>query len=276
MNRCGYNRLHREFVQKAQREIGSSSVKNITLLSLLTVLTAFAQQPKFEIADVHASKTVHGFAQNFGGVLREGRYVNRDATMLKLIEAAYGVSEDTISGGPGWMNSDLFDVIAKVSDGTTPATAKLMLQALLTDRFSLVIHKGMSPVPRYMLSVGKGGSKLKPAGGSGSPGCQPLQQGGGGSAPNDPASQPNIKVACQNLTAATIAENLHQMAGGYLDHDVIDSTKLEGTWDFNLEWTGRGALAAKGAEGIFYFRRRGQTVGFETGFTKYPDGVAGH
>lgn len=36
------------------------------------------------------------------------------------------------------------------------------------------------------------------------------------------------------------------MAGGYLDHDVIDSTKLEGAEDFDLEWTGRGVLAAKG------------------------------
>src|SRR5258707_2430424 len=99
------------------------------LPSLLTIMAALAQQPKFEIADVHVSATARGFAQNFGGVLRSGRYVNRDATMLQLIEAAYGVSEDTIAGGPGWMSSDLFDVIAKIPEGTTPATANLMLQA---------------------------------------------------------------------------------------------------------------------------------------------------
>jgi hypothetical protein len=65
------------------------------LLSLLPVLAALAQQPKFEIADV----TARGFAQNFGGVLRAGKYVNRDATMLELIQAAYGVTEDVIGGG---------------------------------------------------------------------------------------------------------------------------------------------------------------------------------
>jgi len=54
------------------------------LFGLLAVIPVFAQQPKFDIADVHVSPTARTFAQNFGGVLREGRYVNRDATMLNL------------------------------------------------------------------------------------------------------------------------------------------------------------------------------------------------
>jgi hypothetical protein len=60
-------------------------MKKIVLLRLLATMSVFAQQPKFEIADVHVSATPRGFAQNFGGVLRGGRYVNRDATMLNLI-----------------------------------------------------------------------------------------------------------------------------------------------------------------------------------------------
>src|SRR5580658_3468979 len=148
-------------------------MKKMALLSLLTIVPVFAQQPKFDLADVHVSTTAHSFAQNFGGVLRDGKYVNRDATMLNLIEAAYGVTDDALSGGPGWVSSDLFDIIAKVPDGTTPATANLMLQALLADRFNLVIHKGTSPVPRYVLSVGKSEkSKLKTATGPGNAGCQ--------------------------------------------------------------------------------------------------------
>jgi uncharacterized protein (TIGR03435 family) len=246
-------------------------MKTIALLSLLAIAPALAQQPKFEIADVHASATAHGFAQNFGGVLREGRYVNRDATMLQLIEAAYDVSEDNIAGGAGWVNSDVFDVIAKVPDGTTMATANLMLQALLAERFGLAIKQETRPVPRYALVVGKGGSKLKSAAGSGTPGCQPQQQAGGGrGGPSDLASVPNIKVSCRNLSAAAIADNLHQMAGGYLDHDVIDSTKLEGAWDFDLEWTPRGALAAKGAEGISVFDAVDKQLGLKLEMKNIP------
>jgi uncharacterized protein (TIGR03435 family) len=223
------------------------------LFGLLAVFPAIAQKPKFEMADVHSSKTAHSFAQNFGGVLREGRYVNRDATMVELIVAAYGVSEDDIAGGPGWITSDLFDVVAKVPDGTTIATANLMLQSLLADRFHLVIRNDSRPVPRYVLTVGKNGSKLNASGGSDNPGCQAAGQQGPPANPSDLAAFPNIKVACHGLTSQAIAENLRQMAGGYFDHDLIDATKLEGTWDFELEWTPRMALTAKGADGISIF-----------------------
>ncbi len=109
----------------------------------------------------------------------------------------------------------------------------------------------MHPVPRYVMTVAKGGSKLKAASGSGTSNCQPI--GGPGGPPAAGELPPNIKVKCTNVTSAEIAENLHQMAGGYLDHDVIDQAKLEGSFDFEIEWTARGLLAQKGADGISVF-----------------------
>jgi uncharacterized protein (TIGR03435 family) len=227
-------------------------MKNAILVALLTAVAGFSQQqPKFEVADVHVSTAVHGATQNVGGALHEGRYINRDATMLQLIEAAWGVPEDTISGGPSWVSLDLFDVVAKVSNGAPPATVNLMLQNLLADRFGLVISHGSHPVPRYVLSVMKGGPKPKSASGSGDPGCQLVQQTVSPDA--DAASIPNIKVQCRNVTAAAIAENLHRLAVGYLDHDVIDSTGLDGVYDFDLEWTDLPLLAVHGADGISLF-----------------------
>src|SRR5579863_9560364 len=78
-------------------------------------------QPKFPIADVHVSTTSRFGVQSFGGVLRDGKYIDRDETMLQLITGAYGVDQDNVAGGPGWLSSDLFDIIARVPDGTTPA-----------------------------------------------------------------------------------------------------------------------------------------------------------
>src|SRR5260370_41194577 len=93
------------------------------LLGLLTIVSAFAQEPKFAIADVHVSPTARTFAQNFGGVLRDGRYVNRDATMLNLIVAAYGVAEGTAAGGPGTVPLCLFRVGAELPARPPPAIA---------------------------------------------------------------------------------------------------------------------------------------------------------
>ncbi len=231
-------------------------------------------QPKFLMADVHVSTTSHFAVQSFGGVLRNGKYIDRDETMLQFIKGAYSVDDDNIAGGPGWLSSDLFDVIAKVPDGTTPATANLMMRALLADRFGLVIRNETRPLPRYVLSVDKGGSKLKTSGGTGAPSCQQKPQAGGrggpGAGPVDPASIPNIKVECRNLTSADIVTNLRQMAGGYLDHAVIDSTKLEGPWDFDLEWTGRGQLAAKGSDGISIFDAVSKQLGLKLALENVP------
>lgn len=230
--------------------------------------SAVAEDPKFEMADVHPSSTAPGFVQNFGGVLRGGTYVNRDATLLDLIQAAYGVTADDVSGGPGWIASDVFDVVAKVPDGANMATANLMLRGLLADRFKLVARNETHPVPRYILTVAKGGPKLKKTSGDGNPGCRQTQ--GGGPPPGDPASAPNIKVSCRNLSSADIADNLRQMAGGYFDHDVIDKTALEGSWDFDLEWTARGLLALKGPEGISVFDALEKQLGLKAEVQNVP------
>ncbi len=49
------------------------------------------------------------------------------------------------------------------------------------------------------------------------------------------------------------AQQLRGMAGDYLMSPVVDSTKIEGIWDFTLKWTPRGRLAAAGGEGITIF-----------------------
>lgn len=246
-------------------------MKTIASLSLLAFAPAFAQQPKFEIADVHASTTQRGYVQNFGGVLRDGKYIYRDATMLNLIESAYGVTEDVIAGGPNWVDLDLFDVVAKVPAGTTTASANLMLQALLADRFGLVVRKEMRPAPRYVLSVGKGGSKLKRAAAAADSGCkQSLTGATGNGGTDDPNFQPNIQATCHNLTAQAIADNLHQMASAYLTHDVVDQTKLEGAWDFDLEWTPYQILSHKGSDGISIFDAVNKQLGLQLELKDVP------
>ena len=201
----------------------------------------------FEVADVHVSPH-RLFAFMDGGFLRGDRYVLRQATMLDLIATAYDLDASNVQGGPSWLETDRFDVIAKAPPSTPPATTKLMLRALLADRFKLVTHSGSKPMPAWMLTAGKGPPKMKEAEGSGDADCK--FQG-----PQNPAPDtvPSIVFSCHHTTMEALAKNLHNWAGGYLTDPVVDSTGLKGSWDFDIKWTPQQLMQKAGADGISIF-----------------------
>ena len=146
----------------------------VVWVSLLTT-TAPGQtegsSPKFEIANVRSSPKLRNAGLR-NAAPRGGRYEIKQATMLDLVRIAYGSTNDKILGGPSWLELDRFDVIAKLSEDTTPNDRRQMLQALLTERFKLTVHKDTRPVPVYALTVGKK-SLMKEADGEGESGCKP-------------------------------------------------------------------------------------------------------
>jgi uncharacterized protein (TIGR03435 family) len=224
----------------------------IGMILIVLSTQVFAQSadtpPTFEAADVHVSPP-HRFPFMDGGHLRGDRYVLRQATMVDLIATAYGVDADNVLGGPIWLETDRFDVIAKAPATTSPATLKLMLRSLLTDRFKLVFHNGTKPLPAFVLTTGKGPLKLKQAEGSGDADCkyqEPPQN-------QSPGTVPSIVFSCHHTTMEEFAQNLHQWAGGYLTDPVVDSTGLKGSWDFDIKWTPRQLLQKAGADGISIF-----------------------
>jgi uncharacterized protein (TIGR03435 family) len=245
----------------------------ISLAALLSG-AAFGQSgeaaPTFEIADVHVSPRSNN-AYMTGGVLRGVRYEIRKATMVDLVSLAYGVDGDKVLSGPSWLETDRFDVIAKAAPSTSPETAKLMLQALLADRFKLVAHKDSKPMPAYALLVGKGKPKLKVSDGPGEPGCQPPPSP---QTPPAPGTVPYNVMECHGLTMAELAERIGGMAPAYIQNNpVVDMTKLDGTWDFSIKWTGRGALLAAGADGITFFDAVDKQLGLKLEMQTLPTPV---
>ena len=120
---------------------------SVAVCSVFSCL-AFGQTEKpltFELADVHSSPP-STLASLSGGVPRSGRYELRNANMVDLIRTAYGVEPEKVVGGPNWMTSDRFDVIAKVPAGITEENARLMLRTLLADRFGLTVHNDSKPL----------------------------------------------------------------------------------------------------------------------------------
>src|SRR5262252_9420688 len=96
--------------------------------------------PAFEAADLHVSAKVRTPNMAAGG-LRGTRYLVRQATMVDLISLAYDIDNNKVLAGPSWLDLDRFDVSARAPAGSNPEQAKLMLQTLLAERFSLKIHK---------------------------------------------------------------------------------------------------------------------------------------
>src|SRR5665213_2318535 len=105
-------------------------------LAALLCSTALGQSvenpPRFEIADVHTSPQSKNPSMRIGFI--RGRYEIKTATMLDLVTTAYGVDASNVIGGPSWLETDRFDIIAKGPADATPDTIKIMLQALLADR----------------------------------------------------------------------------------------------------------------------------------------------
>src|ERR1700723_3223427 len=84
-------------------------------------VAAFGQ---FEIADVHVSP--HSDNPSLRVFHRDGLYELLGGTMVDLVGTAYGVKPDAVTGGPSWLESDRFDLIAKTPANSTPEALKTM------------------------------------------------------------------------------------------------------------------------------------------------------
>jgi uncharacterized protein (TIGR03435 family) len=210
-------------------------------LVVLAAVLAFGQSAPapltFEVASI---KPGGGDEHRVGIQFMPGGGLRTTGTTLKfLITFAYDVRDFQVSGGPGWINSDRFDVMAKsdrsTSDNATPdemrnmtdaqmkTTAEQMrvkLQALLADRFQLTLHHETKEQPVYALVISKNGSKL-----------QESQMKAG-------ERRRMMRMGRSELNGEGVAiDMLTHTLSNVLGRPVIDRTGLKGNYDFKLQWT---------------------------------------
>ena len=75
---------------------------------------------------------------------------------------AYRLSSYQLLGAPGWSESERFDILAKMPDGTKPERMPLMLRGLLAERFKLKVHGETRDTPIYALVLARSDGKLGP------------------------------------------------------------------------------------------------------------------
>jgi len=232
---------------------------NLAVCPLVLALHALGQtaaHPAFEAASIKPNPNCAG-GRGGNASPERGRLQVTCLPVRELIEASYGMFADGVSqnpqriqilGGPGWLDTDTFDITAKAPDSA--AVAQMygpMLQALLEDRFHLRIHEENKELPVYSLTVAKNGPKLQPTK-EGS--CthldlnhpQPPQAGqsicGAGSIHgNDKEMQIDVRGATMDMLSG-------RFLAGQLDRPVINKTGLTGYFEIHLKFSNDSAASA--------------------------------
>lgn len=91
-----------------------------------------------------------------------GSFNAKNMPLRFLMAQAYGVKLSEIFGGPDWINTDGYDIAAKMDNGDT-TDVNLRLKGLLETRFLLKVHRETRQLPVLELTIAKGGPKLQPA-----------------------------------------------------------------------------------------------------------------
>ena len=195
-----------------------------------------APSPIFDVASVKqilpasdgSRLPYSGFLGTGGNPIKiVGNRVTVEGTLNVLIMAAYNVKDYQITGGPPWSASAVFTVVAKTEGEDTPKLeeVRMMLQALLADRFHLQLRRDKKELSVYDLVVAKKSPRLKPS----APGEKFGQT-------FDPATRGTLR---SSFTKITMTDFVH-LVSVYADRPVIDKTGMEGEYDYTIEWSIEG------------------------------------
>lgn len=192
-----------------------------------TVLPPAEQLPlRFEVASIRPHQSAGDEPSN-RRVLPGGRFVATATTVRTLIRIAFGIDDNRMSGTPGWIDNETFDIDATMVDHrevTTPQQFQQLTLSLLEDRFQLKFHREQKEGPVYWLELNKPG-RLGPALKLSAPDSQPDMS------TNSNGSRATMKVS--KMSMADIAAALRRQVG----RPVEDHTDLKGNFDFQIEWT---------------------------------------
>lgn len=141
--------------------------------------------------------------------------------MRILIEDAYELKPFQLTGGPRWMDSDKFEVLAKAAESASTTQIRLMLQSLLADRFQLTLRREAREQTISLLTV-----KSKPK-------IEPAKEGERRSVSTAAGRDGSNHATFKSTSMAQLADVLARQ----VEHMVEDRTGLEGGFDFELDAT---------------------------------------
>jgi uncharacterized protein (TIGR03435 family) len=192
---------------------------------------------KYEVVSIRPAapgEMNSGFSPGAQGGLKA-----RNDTAMQLLTFAYDARDYQFVGAPGWARSERFEI------NLTPDQSEIVLgpdvpraqiegwlsrnrqrmQAVLRDRFGLVLRAETRELPIYALTVAKNGHKLA-ASADGSRGTSFNINGG-------------RQIIARSSSMKMLADSLSMLLGRF----VRDETGLDSSYDFKLEFAPDSSLS---------------------------------
>jgi uncharacterized protein (TIGR03435 family) len=185
-------------------------------ISFLALASTAASAQTFSAASIRPSAGQVQFEHDGKTEISPGNLRMRDVTVATCIKWAYGVQDSQILG-PDWLQSEHFDIIARADEPVPGEQLKLMMGALLADRFKLTFHRQTKELRSYAMTVAKGGHKLHESTGE----SKPFRE----------------NSAIGTVVKATTMKEFADFIAGPLQTPVVDMTGLNGRYDFALDFT---------------------------------------
>ena len=179
-------------------------------------------QAGFELASVKVSELgrMGGEGSRKGNLSSEpGSLIIRNLTLKACVSWAYHVRDYQVTG-PGWIENERYDIMAKSGDPVKEDGLRKMLQTLLAERFKLAVHRETRELPVYVLTVDRGGSRMKPSEGAGESSFQPVKSMG---------------KLVMTISHTTVGQFADVLGSGLLQLPVLDQTGLAGAYDFTID-----------------------------------------
>jgi uncharacterized protein (TIGR03435 family) len=205
---------------------------SLAALLLLSLKPSPCQPAAFEVASITPCKpgTPEPPGEHAGMVQFTspgGRFTARATTVKFLLEWAYNIQPSQHTGGPDWLGSDRYDIIAKASGNATDAEMKRMAQTLLAERFHLTLHHDTRTVTALVLSTGKTPPKLFPPKADEVHGIR-----------IEPRTGEDQKIRTYHVVATRFSlEQLMDTFSRQLGSVLVNRTGLDGDFDFTIDLT---------------------------------------
>jgi uncharacterized protein (TIGR03435 family) len=228
----------------------------IAILLCLAGVPAAAQPPVLPSFDVVSIKVNASGDENFGFTPRPGGVlIATNVTARHIVTFAYSMQNSRVEGGAEWLDSVRFDITAKASAAATPEQMLLMLRTLLADRFKLVMRVEARDTPVFALvrarADGRLGPQLHVSSTVDCDAARAEQARGAAIAASDGRPICGGRARAGVITAGAVSmEELARNMSRLVGRVVVNRTRLEGRYDFDLKFAPEAELtAAPGIDG---------------------------